>query len=359
MSEARDGLDPSMYVSPHVPSRRSVVPHEDPSILRSLLSDFDRGVALLLAEFGPMPQATLHTILTGVTPDGIGVRGLLDSLSRRYGLDVDWSRTFALSSTEAVYRKLISRRRERGIYATVRPMGGTLSAAWTLSPRGVAALLATSTLNLDPRQIRFPTSPDAVGLGSLVHDYQVAALAGSLLVESARMTSEDQWIEVHDILGPRTMSKGSAMIRPDLSAMIYADGSTLGLWVENDSGSMSERRTRAKCEAYLRIMMRLPDAQLVWARPVLAFVCPASKVRLHERAIRRAVDSMDLTRVADPSQIGRIIVGTHEDIGGLGAYGPLWRPYRYSSRSFGNARMLADLGWSLPHGRQSVVVPAA
>lgn len=362
-NEQRIGLDPSIYQHAVVPSRKSVMSDRPRHELAALLpSDWDMGLACVLATLGMVPQAALHRFLASVrsVERGTGCDGWLGQASSRYGVQFDSAQLFALGNEKAIYNKVQARAASLGTFRSmtiptiVDPTEAQgvrgLQSVWCLSPLGASALRAASNREPapGPKEFSFPTSPQGSTSASVVHDAQLATILMSLLVDFARKaeTADDVW-DVVDIFGDgeRFGTAGTAMF-PDAVLKVLVEGRQATLILENDSGTMSEARIRAKASAYLRFMCSGADV-FTWARPWLVFACPEGKLALHQRAIVSAFEEVGLLRLQDAGVgVGRIAVLTHEDVGKHGATADVYSLFSPRRGEFlGTKHGIADLAW--------------
>lgn len=335
--ETKKGLDPSIYKYEQTPSRKSVLSKKPRHELAPLLpTDWDVGVACILATLGTVPQASLHRFLTAVpsVSTGTGCDGFLSQVANRYGVSFDPSILFALNSEEALYRKMLERRNEVGIFRTLPLSGVTLDdeqqvrglySSWCLSSLGASALIAKSTRepSLKAREISFPTSKSGYALPTVIHNAQMATYLMALLMGFAEKAQKDSGIwDVVDVFGDgeRWGTGGSSMF-PDAVVKIICNGEPATIIIENDSGTMSEERLKSKAGNYLRYM--LGGDAFTWARPWLLFLCPENKVAAHERAVLAAYRDNGLLTIGGGG-VGRIAIATHEDVGMLGATGRIY-----------------------------------
>ena len=363
----RLGLDPSVYTHAAVPSRRSAMSDRPRHELSALMSsDWDVGLACVLATLGIVPQAALHRFLASVSPaaQGTGCDGWLAQIAERYGVSFDSSQLFALSSEKAIYNKIRLRCGGPGTFRSLPFLNGVatesteyvrgLHAAWCLSPMGASALRALSSREPtpSPREYSFPTSPAGYSTANMIHDGQLATILMSLLVDFARRTqaSEGLW-DVVDIFGSgEQFGTGGTAMFPDAVIKVLADGEQVTLIVENDSGAMAEGRIQGKATAYLRYMCS-GSAIFSWSHPWLVFACPERKVALHERAITSAYEETGLLKRADAGNLGRIAVITHEDIGAQGMSESVYALYSPKQRAFLERRYpISALAWCAERG---------
>lgn len=370
----RIGLNPSIYQHTAVPSRKSVMSDRPRHELAALLpSDWDVGLACVLATLGVVPQAALHRFLAAVSAvdRGTGCDGWLAQASSRLGLAFDPAQLFALTSEKAIYNKIQGRSANLGTFRSMAVPSAIdsaeaqgirgLQSAWCLSPLGASALRALSNREPapSPKEFSFPTSPAGSSSANVIHDAQLTTVLMSLLVDFAERaeTTDGVW-DVVDLFGAgeRFGSAVTAMF-PDAVVKLLVAGHQATLIIENDSGTMSEARIRAKATAYLRYMCSGADV-FSWARPWLVFACPEGKVPLHQRAIASAYEDAGLLRQPDSGvSVGRVAVVTHEDVGARGAVADVYALFSPRRRDFLDTkhalvdfawcpeRAAADLGW--------------
>lgn len=368
----RTGLNPGIYRHATVPSRKAVMPVRPKHELRALLpTDWDVGVACVLATVGVVPQASLHRFLAEApsVSAGTGCDGWLAQIAARFGVAFDPAALFALSSEKALYNKIQSRSARFETFrsfplvspalrdATEHVRG--LQAAWCLSPLGASSLQALSVREPAPKahEFSFPTNPDGFSPATIIHDAQLATTLMSLFVDfSHRAQAEGQLWDVVDAFGTgERFGTGGAAMFPDAVVKLLAAGKQATLIIENDSGTMSEARIQGKAAAYLRYMCS-GSALFTWARPWLVFLCPKGKLPLHERAIASAYAETGLSRLDDAGVgIGRVAVVTHEDVGALGVATDVFSLYSPRRTSLlGNKHALCDLAWCPQSARADI-----
>lgn len=369
--EERWGLDPSIYRHAVVQSRRSAMSDRPRHELATLLpSDWDVGLACVLATVGTVPQAALHRFLAAApgAAHGTGCDGWLAQLASRYGVAFDSAQLFALGNEKSIYNKIQGRGSAFGTFRSLPYLNGVvnenedyirgLHAAWSLSPLGASALRALSSREPlpAPKEFSFPTSATGYAPPNMIHDAQLSTLLMSLMVDFAgkAQAGEGVW-DVADIFGTgeRFGTGGSAMF-PDAVVKAIAKSEQLTLIIENDSGAMTEARTRGKAAAYLRFMYS-SDAVFTWCRPWLVFACPEGKTAVHERAITAAYKETGLLGRKDAPSVGRVAVITHEDVGRRGVADAVWTLYAPGKRAFLESRHpIETLEWCGQKGSASL-----
>jgi len=202
-------------------------------------------------------------------------------------------------------------------------------AVWCLSPVGASALAAKSSREkpTKPKEISFPTAGAGYSLPTLVHDAQMSTYLLSLLVGfSAKTRLLNEVWDVVDIFGNgEQWGTGGAVLFPDAVVKLMCNGKPATMIIENDSGTMNEKRIKDKAIAYLRYMMM--GNEFSWSRPWILFCCPQNKIAVHERAILSAYEETGLLTMGGGGKVGRIAVVTHEDTGALGASGDIYRVF--------------------------------